>query len=210
SLNYEAGARLAGRSYNAQVVGFFSDYTNVLGRSTLSNSESGTGDIFNGGAADVFGVELSAEYDPLAGIASLALPIGLTYTFTNAEFRTAFESDFEPWGGVEIGDKLPYIAPHQLQARVGLEQERWSARLDLRWQAAMRTAAGQGVIPAGEGTDAYSVIGFMGEYEVTREVSIFLSGENLADAEYVVARRPAGPRPGLPRTISAGVRVSNR
>ncbi|MEJ2343461.1 MAG: TonB-dependent receptor [Gemmatimonadales bacterium] len=210
SLNYEAGARLAGRSYNAQVVGFFSDYTNVLGRSTLSNSESGTGDIFNGGEADVFGVELSAEYDPLAGVASLSLPIGLTYTFTNAEFRTAFESDFEPWGSVEIGDKLPYIAPHQLQARVGLEHERWSARFDLRWQAAMRTAAGQGVIPAGEGTDAYSVIGFMGEYEVTREVSIFLSGENLADAEYVVARRPAGPRPGLPRTISAGVRDSNR
>jgi Fe(3+) dicitrate transport protein len=50
----------------------------------------------------------------------------------------------------------------------------------------------------------------MGEYAMTRWVSIFLSGENLTDAEYVVARRPAGPRPGLPRTISAGVRVSNR
>jgi Fe(3+) dicitrate transport protein len=111
---------------------------------------------------------------------------------------------------VEIGDKLPYIAPHQLQLRAGLAQERWSASVDLRWQAAMRTAAGQGDIPAGDGTDAYAVMGFMGEFTMTPWASIFLSGENLADAEYVVARRPAGPRPGLPRTISVGVRVSNR
>ncbi len=210
SLNYEAGARFEGKNYNAQVIGFFNDYRNVLGRSTLSNSDSGTGDIFNGGEVDVVGVELSAEYDPLAGLASLSLPIRLTYTFTDAEFRTAFESDFEPWGTVEIGDKLPYIAPHQLQLRAGLAQDRWFAHVDLRWQAAMRTAAGHGVIPGGDGTDAYGVIGFMGEYAMTRWVSIFLSGENLTDAEYVVARRPAGPRPGLPRTISAGVRVSNR
>jgi Fe(3+) dicitrate transport protein len=210
SLNYEAGARLEGRGYKAQVTGFFSDYTNVLGRSTLSNSDRGTGDIFNGGEVDVIGVELSAAYDPLAAAASLSLPIRLTYTFTDAEFRTAFESDHEPWGTVEIGDKLPYIAPHQLQLRAGLAQDRWFAHVDLRWQAAMRTGAGQGVIPAGDGTDAYAVIGLMGEYAMTRWVSIFLSGENLANAEYVVARRPAGPRPGLPRTISAGVRVSNR
>jgi Fe(3+) dicitrate transport protein len=210
SLNYEAGARFEGKNYNAQVIGFFNDYRNVLGRSTLSNSEDGTGDIFNGGEVDVIGVELSAEYDPLAAASSLSLPIRLTYTFTDAEFRTAFESDFDPWGTVEIGDKLPYIAPHQLQLRAGLAQERWSASVDLRWQAAMRTAAGQGVMPAGDGTDAYAVMGFMGEFTMTPWASIFLSGENLADAEYVVARRPAGPRPGLPRTISVGVRVSNR
>jgi Fe(3+) dicitrate transport protein len=211
SLNYEAGARFEGKGYNAQVIGFFNDYRNVLGRSTLSNSENGTGDIFNGGEVDVIGVELSAEYDPLAAAASsLSLPIRLTYTFTDAEFRTSFESAFEPWGDVEIGDKLPYIAPHQLQLRAGLAQDRWSAAIDLRWQAAMRTAAGRGVIPAGGGTDAYAVLGFMGEFTMTRWASIFLSGENLAGAEYVVARRPAGPRPGLPRTISVGVRVSNR
>jgi Fe(3+) dicitrate transport protein len=210
SLNYEAGARFEGKSYNAQVIGFFNDYRNVLGRSTLSNSEDGTGDIFNGGEVDVIGVELSAEFDPLAAAASLSLPIRLTYTFTDAEFRTSFESAFEPWGSVEIGDKLPYIAPHQLQVRAGLARDRWSASADLRWQAAMRTSAGRGVIPAGGGTDAYAVIGFVGEFAMTRWGSIFLSGENLANAEYVVARRPAGPRPGLPRTISVGVRVSNR
>jgi Fe(3+) dicitrate transport protein len=210
SINYEAGARLEGKNYNAQVTGFFNDYRNVLGRSTLSNSEDGTGDIFNGGEVDVIGVELLAEYDPLAAAASVSLPIRLTYTFTDAEFRTSFESAFEPWGTVEIGDKLPYIAPHQLQLRAGLAQDRWSASVDFRWQAAMRTAAGRGAIPAGGGTDAYAVMGFMGEFTMTPWASIFLSGENLAGAEYVVARRPAGPRPGLSRTISVGVRVSNR
>ena len=73
----------------------------------------------------------------------------------------------------------------------------------------MRTAAGKGAIAAGEGTDGYAVIGFMGEYALTRWASAFVSGENLTNGEYIVARRPAGPRPGLPRTISAGIRVSN-
>jgi len=192
------------------VVGFFSDYGNVLGRATLANSESGSGDIFNGGEVDVLGVELLAEYDPLARSgASLSLPIRLTYTYTDAEFRTAFKSDFEPWGKVEIGDKLPYIAPHQLQLRAGLAEDRWFANVALRLQSPMRTAAGQGVIPAGDGTNGYAVVGFMGEYSVTTWGSIFFSGENLTDRRYIVARRPAGPRPGLPRTFSLGIRLAN-
>jgi Fe(3+) dicitrate transport protein len=208
SLNYEAGARLRGGGFEAQVIGFFSDYGNVLGRATLSNSENGTGDIYNGGEVDVLGVEVMAQYDPLVG-SSLALPIRLAYTFTDAEFRSAFASDFEPWGVVEAGDKLPYIAPHQLQLDAGLEREHWFAKVDLRLQSPMRTAAGQGAIAAGEGTDGYAVVGFMGEYALTRWASAFVAGENLTDARYIVARRPAGPRPGLPRTISAGIRVSN-
>ena len=210
SLNFEAGARLRGEGYSAQVIGFFSDYTNVLGRATLANSESGTGEIFNGGEVDVLGLEVLAEFDPLAASSSLSLPIRLTYTFTDAAFRTAFESEFDPWGVVEVGDKLPYVAPHQLQLSAGMSHDRWFAHLDLRVQAAMRTAAGQGRIPAGDGTDGYAVLGFSGEYVLTRWGSVFLSGENLTDVEYIVARRPAGPRPGLPRTISLGVRLTNR
>jgi Fe(3+) dicitrate transport protein len=81
--------------------------------------------------------------------------------------------------------------------------------MNLRVQSPMRTAAGQGVIPAGGGTDGYVVVGLTGEYAVTRWGSIFVSGENLTDSRYVVARRPAGPRPGLPRTFSLGIRLAN-
>ena len=37
----------------------------------------------------------------------------MSYTFTQAEFTQAFESEFDPWGAVEVGDALPYLAPHQ-------------------------------------------------------------------------------------------------
>ena len=210
SLNYEAGVRLRDGGLQTQVIGFFSDYDNVLGRATLANSESGSGDIYNGGRASVFGAEVMVEYDLLFRSGGpLLLPVRLAYTYTDAEFRTAFESEFEPWGLVEVGDQMPYIPPHQLQVGASLEHLRWSAEVDLRWQSRMRTAAGQGVIPAGEGTDGYAVLGFMGEFSLTRWASAFLSAENLTDAEYIVARRPAGPRPGLPRTISVGIRFSN-
>jgi len=212
SINYELGARFWREGLRAELVGFFSDYGNTLGRATLANSESGSGEIFNGGEVDVLGLELLAEFDPLAaGGGSLSLPIRITYTFTDAEFRTSFDSGFEPWGSVEIGEKLPYIAPHQLLLAAGLVHSRWYANVDVRVQSAMRTVAGQGRIPVGEGTDSYAVLGLQAEYELTRRLgwSVFVAVENLTDAAYIVARRPAGPRPGLPRTVSLGIRVNN-
>jgi Fe(3+) dicitrate transport protein len=38
--------------------------------------------------------------------------------------------------------------------------------------------------------------------------TLFIGIQNLTDATYVVARRPAGARPGLPRTLLAGIRIS--
>ena len=37
--------------------------------------------------------------------------------------------------------------------------------------------------------------------------SLFASVQNLTDEEYNVAFRPAGARPGAPRTILAGVKL---
>ena len=47
-----------------EVVGFFNDYDNLLGRDSLASGGSGDGALFNGGAATVRGVELSASTDP--------------------------------------------------------------------------------------------------------------------------------------------------
>ena len=73
----------------------------------------------------------------------------------------------------------------------------------------MRTKAGQGPIPPLEATDAYLVFSLSGEYDLTAEkngVSLFLSLRNLTDQAYITARRPAGARPGLPRTLMGGIR----
>src|SRR5688572_7098877 len=50
SVNYELGGRWESPSWQAQLTGFYNDYTNILGRATLSSGESGTGELFNGGA----------------------------------------------------------------------------------------------------------------------------------------------------------------
>jgi Fe(3+) dicitrate transport protein len=38
---------------------------------------------------------------------------------------------------------------------------------------------------------------------------VFAGIQNITDERYVVARRPAGARPGLPRSIAVGVRLAN-
>ncbi len=208
SVNYELGVRVRRTGLHAEVVGFVSDYENVLGRATLATGETGAGDQFNGGAVDVGGVEVAVEFDPLANRESgIALPMQLTYTFTRATFRTGFESEFEPWGTVEPGDRLPYVAEHQLYASAGIRRGRWAASFGASYTGAMRTVAGQGPIPAGGGTDAAVVMSLAGQAAITAESVVFVAVQNLADARHVVARRPAGTRPGLPRTLMAGVRL---
>src|SRR6056297_2734836 len=131
SVNYEVGTRLGSGSTSFEVTGFFSNYDNILGVSTLSTGGDGTGEAFNGGAVHALGLELSASVDPLAGGASaLRMPIRVSGTLSRATFQTAFESDFDPWGEVTEGDRLPYLPTLQGFVSVGLERGPWSGRLD--------------------------------------------------------------------------------
>lgn len=209
SVNYELGARISRPSVQMQVAGFYSDYSNILGASTLAVGDEGTGDLFNGGEVSVAGLELAVAHDPVAGRGlAWSLPLELAYTFTRATFESAFESDFGPWGTVRKGDELPYLPEHQLYARVGVEHGRWGANLDATAVSEMRTAAGQRPIAEGEGTDASFVLGLGARFQVTSALAVYGAVQNLTDDMYVVARRPAGARPGLPRTLQLGVRVS--
>jgi len=209
SVNYELGGRVQRDDFTAQVIGFRVDYDNILGAATLATGEEGSGRLFNGGAVDVQGVEVALDYEPRvrAPVGAFRLPLRLAYTFTDATFQTAFESDFEPWGTVEPGHELPYLARHQLFASAGVAFPRWSVHVSATHGSAMRTRAGQGDVPEGEGTDAFLVLGAIADYRVAPQAALFLGVENVTDERYVVARRPAGARPGLPRTIQAGVRI---
>ncbi len=210
SVNYELGARVRRSSLSAQAVAFYNDYRNILGRATLATGDpSGAGELFNGGEVEVGGLELALDYD-LAEPAELGigLPVRLAYTYTSAEFGTSFESDFEPWGTVEAGDELPYVPAHQLYAGIGVEAGPWALRLAANHVEEMRTRAGSGPIPVASGTDAFTVWDASGEVRLRTGGTFFVGVRNLTDATYVVARRPAGARPGLPRTLLAGIRVS--
>ena len=209
SANYELGGRWRDFGLAAQATAFYSDYTNILGRATLSTAEDGTGGAFNGGEAAVVGVEASVDYDVAWGRGwDIRVPVRITYTHTLAEFRSAFESEYGPWGDVAVGDRFPYLPEHQMSGSVGLDRLGWSVALSAVASGSMRTRAGRGVIPAGEGTDSYVVFNLAGEMHLDGLGTLFAGIQNVSDERYSVARRPAGLRPGLPRTVVAGLRVT--
>jgi Fe(3+) dicitrate transport protein len=211
SLNYELGLRLTSSHAEAQATVFYNDYDNILGRATLAvGDDSGEGELFNGGAARVSGFELALSSDrPFGSTQRWSAPVRLTYTYTSTEFGTSFESSFPPWGAVETGDELPYVPRHQLHAAIGIAHSAWMIELTADHVSVARTQAGRGAIPRGQGTDEYTVWSVGGEYTLSPRASLFAGVQNLTAAEYVVARRPAGARPGLPRTALAGIRISN-
>jgi len=209
SLNYELGTRVQRDEIGTEIVGFFNDYGNLLGRDTLASGGTGEGQLFNGGKAQVYGLEASAHWDPAKkmGLAS-TLPIRLAYTFTHAEFRNSFQSQFAPWGNVQIGDELPYAPRHQVYASVETDHKAWRARLEGFYVGRMRTLAEQGAYVALDSTDSYFVVNVSGAYELTPGASLFASVQNLADNSYIVGRHPAGARPGLPRLVQGGLKIA--
>ncbi len=145
---------------------------------------------------------------------SVRLPVRFAYTLTDSEFRTSFESEFEPWGNVLAGDEIPYLPRHQFFASLGLERNQWRLRSELIYESRMRTVAGQGPLLPADSTDSRLLVNFSGEYDLPGlssdrwRTSLYLSVRNLTDEAYIVARRPAGARPGLPRTLLGGLRFS--
>jgi len=208
SVNYELGARLSRDRIRLEALGYFSGYTNILGAETASSGGDGSGNLYNGGSVDAWGVEMSTDADLLTSGREWRVPVHAAYTYTNATFKTAFRSDYEPWGTVNVGDELPYIPAHQLFVRGGVERGPLSGQLTAAAVSASRTAAGSGPIPTAESTDSYLILGASVDYAVGRSTTVYGGIENLMDERYVVARQPAGLRPGLPRTVQIGLRVT--
>ena len=134
------------------------------------------------------------------------VPLSLKYTWTNeAEFRNAFDSGFDPWGEVEVGDELPYIPEHQFRVTAGFLGERWSANIAANYVDNMRTKAGQGAFEPRESVDSHVVWDMIASWQFTERLASYVKVDNLLDETYIAARRPAGVRPGLPRTAYLGL-----
>ena len=210
SVNYELGGRFNGNVLNVELVGFFNDYSNLLGECTLSSGCSGgaTGDQFNAGEVEAYGVEFSLGYDaaPALNISGVSLPINFNYTYTKAEFQNSFVSGFDEWGSVSAGDELPYIPEHQFYISAGVVAPKWEVNIAGKYVDEMRTQAGSGSIPAGQGTDKHFIVDIAGEYEVLDNIRLFATADNIFDTDYAASRRPAGIRPGKPLTALAGIK----
>ena len=206
SVNYEVGARLQRERVSGEVVAFFNDYANLLGRDTLSTGGSGAGDLFNGGQVRVRGVEASTLWRVFA-TDRVSVPVRLAYTLTQSEFRNSFQSQYGPWGTVQAGFELPYVPRHQLFVAIDVEGRAWRARLDATAISRMRTRAGDGPLAEAQSTDATFAIGASAEYALTPAARLFASAQNLTNRANVVARHPSGVRPGAPRLVMVGLNL---
>jgi Fe(3+) dicitrate transport protein len=208
SVNYEVGARGRFDPVTADVIGFFSDYSNLKGTCTLSTGCSAMqdGDQFDGGRVHVWGVESQLGVElPLRG--AWRAPLHATYTWTASRFETGFSSDFAAWGEVTAGDELPYLPEHQAAAAAAIQGGRGDLGVSVRWHSAVRDIAGQGSIPVGERADALLTIDLTGHLTLTRWAEAYLTVDNLLDEQAIVARRPYGARPNSPRLVTLGCKA---
>lgn len=211
AVNWELGARWTGGAGFVEAVGFYNDYSNLIGTCTASTGGGcNIGDQFDGGEVQVVGLELSAGTDlaPALGWSGVSVPLRAAYTWTQAEFQTAFQSGYGPWGNVQSGDRLPYLPEHQWFASAGLEAGRFGSQLAVTWMGERRTVAGQGTIPAGAFLDSHAVADLALWYDLTDALRARVQVRNLTGEAYAASRSPSGLRPGAPRAVLFGLAAS--
>lgn len=208
TYNWELGYRYQKQTTRIDLVGFYSDVKNLVESCTVSSS-SNCNDAnlldqsFNSGRVEVYGVESILQKTFNANKA-IDLPISFVYSYTQAEFKQGFSSDFDQWGSVESGDSVPYLADHQLTLDIGLQSNNWRTNLLARYVGEMNEAAGSDVDLSGVELKAQWVVDFSASYNFNDFNTVYLKVDNLLDEVDIVSRRPFGARPGKPRQFFVG------
>jgi len=205
SVNYELGSRFNFKGVRGEIVGFYNDYSNLLGSDLAASGGTGSLEQFNAGEVSVKGIELFLNYDLLQKNTSYALPITFGYTFTDATFLNSFGSDDSLWGEVQSGDELPYIARHQFNTSISFEHAKFELNLSGRLNGAFKTEASADAVNTANGITSNFIIDFVGKYHVTKTLSLSAKIINVLDETYAVAKVPAGLRPGHPFGIYGGL-----
>ncbi len=201
SMNTEIGYEKWNGYDGVKLVYFMNAYDNLLGADTAA-AGAGTDALYNGGAIDISGFEVYHRR-LLVDNGSLQIPLELSWTRTSSEFAESFDSDF--WGDVTKGDELPYLPENMFAVNLGLNVDKVSANLSLKHTSEMRTTAGSGSLVSGLKTDATSIIDVGVKYDLQSNIKLSVGVNNLMDDNGIVARRPYGARPTMPRTFSLGV-----
>ncbi|WP_018692336.1 TonB-dependent receptor family protein [Algicola sagamiensis] len=206
SWNFETGFRYNEGNFQLDLIGFVSEYNNMLGACTAAQGcTDEIGKQYNAGEVDIQGVELNSQYQVEVG--AFQIPLGLAYTYTEAEFQNNFKSKLDTWGNVEAGDALPYVPEHQVSMSVGLNIDNFSSELAMRYRSEMRTRAGHGAIADDERIEDHVVVDMGGQYAFATAHSVYLTIDNLLDEKYMASRLHAGGiQPGKPRTFQLGYR----
>ena len=205
SVNMELGTHVAIGNFRAELIGFYNNYSNMLGSDLAASGGAGTLEQFNVGEARVKGAEFLVQYQPLPKNCNVRLPLQVSYTYTDTEIRNSFES--HSWGNVVRGDEIPYIFKHALNMQLGIECKWFYANIGTRYNSDMRTSPGQGTIAEREKVPANLIFDASLNVFVNKYLTVRLNAINLTNRVYLTSRHPAGLRAGHPFGIYAGANV---
>ena len=207
STNYEYGLRYNQENRGFEIVGFHSDYENLLGRCRVSDFGCNPGEEFSGGEVKISGAELSGSLQRNFDN-DLNLTVSLNYTYTDSEFQESFLSTFSQFGLVREGDELPYLPESIARVEILLTKDDWELLGAVKYQSSMREEPGQGPIEQGLYGEELTVVDLSASWHFSESGSLQLLMTNLADEQKIVAHRPFGARPNRP--FSAVLRVKYR
>ena len=189
SVNMELGTRVAIGNFRAELIGFYNNYSNMLGSDLAASGGAGTLEQFNVGEARGKGAEFLVQYQPLPKNCNVRLPLQVSYTYTDTEIRNSFES--HSWGNVVRGDECKWFY----------------ANIGARYNSDMRTSPGQGTIAEREKVPANLIFDASLNVFVNKYLTVRLNAINLTNRVYLTSRHPAGLRAGHPFGIYAGANV---
>ncbi len=208
AINYELGVRFTGGGdFGFEFIGFYSDYRNLNG--TCTQSGGCTIDLLDtvesGGKSVVYGTEflLSKTFRQK----SWSFPILLNTTYTIAEFRNSFATQFPEWGDgvVQIGDPIPYIPEWQAQLSFGVQKRLWSFFANFHYLGRM---ADQAVLDGRQIIPERLVLGLSTAYVWSDNLKLRFRVDNITNERFIASFRPFGARPGRPMLAMLGVEYS--
>ena len=193
SVNTEFG--IQNRKQPIALTVFHSEYARLLGSDAASSGGSGTGELFNGGAAQISGIE--GQWAGQLGKWNLQT----SATYTRAVFTESFSSDFDGWGNVKEGDILPYLPALQANAQVLYESGKWNTGLQLQALSSRKSASelDEYDLPAALVAN-YSI-----NYKYSKVCTLQAGIQNISNTRHIVAARPAGYRTFTPRMWTLGL-----
>lgn len=205
---YEIGMRYAQGAFSAEVIGFYTQFENLL----VIDSIGGTGadNNKNFGAVDSRGVEAALNFD--AGQAfgwGFRNPYFVSFTYTDTEQLNdaASTNPNSIFSFGKKGNRVPYIPEYAVSFGSGIHFDKWGLDVTGNYVGETYTSAsntslqvnGNGDPDARFGkTDDYVIVDVSAYYQVTKGIKLLGGVQNANNEEYLVSRQPHGPRPGMP------------
>lgn len=221
STAYEIGYRYNNTVWHLQTIGFFNNYRNILGSDNVSGGGLGTGNMFNAGNAHIVGLEALIQYNllPCSHHRNRKLPVGISYTYTQARFQEAFVNAGGDWGSgtIQHHDFIPFITPHLLTFHAAYEHPHWNINALARYTGVTRIKPSQGepIFPSAtnplytiNALPAFIILDVSANYKVNKSVTLFTQLGNVTNSKAIVANLPQGYRPNMPFSALLGIKAN--